>query len=62
MKAKSVKAWCVVENDNDIFVYDCQIPIYWHKKMAEEYAKVQNQIGNPCKVIPCTITLGKVRK
>ena len=48
MKAKRVKAFCVVENDNEIFVYSAHMPIYWRKVVASDYAKVQNQIGNPC--------------
>jgi hypothetical protein len=59
MKAKRVKAFCVVENDNEIFVYSAQMPIYWRKTPAIEYAKVQNQIGNPCEVKPCYITFDK---
>ena len=28
-----------------------------HRAVASDYAKTQNQIGNPCEVKPCYITI-----
>ena len=57
VKAKRIRAFCVVENGNEIFVYSAHMPIYWRKAVASDYAKTQNQIGNPCEVQPCYITI-----